>query len=79
MSFRSVIVQPIAHRPGADEQNVADAVPAIEPAAHAARILPACRKSIRAVAHAGRLRSGRGRCARAPNDGFGFVPAICLS
>src|SRR3984957_20469433 len=34
MTFRIAIVQPISHRPGEDESNVADAVRAIEHAAH---------------------------------------------
>ena len=34
MTFRIAIVQPISHRPGEDERNVADAVSAIEHAAH---------------------------------------------
>src|SRR5579864_8752264 len=34
MTFRIAIVQPISHRPGEDEGNVADAVSAIEHAAH---------------------------------------------
>ncbi len=34
MTFRIAIVQPISHRPGEDERNVADAVRAIEHAAH---------------------------------------------
>src|SRR6202162_6296058 len=34
MTFRIAIVQPISHRPGEDEHNVADAVRAIEHAAH---------------------------------------------
>src|ERR1700726_5163086 len=34
MTFRIAIVQPISHRPGEDEHNVADALRAIEHAAH---------------------------------------------
>ena len=34
MTFRIAIVQPISHRPGEDERNVAEAVSAIEHAAH---------------------------------------------
>ena len=34
MTFRIAIVQPISHRPGEDERNVADAVRAVEHAAH---------------------------------------------
>ena len=34
MTFRIAIVQPISHPPGEDEANVADAVRAIERAAH---------------------------------------------
>src|SRR6202162_1651341 len=34
MTFRIAIVQPISHRPGEDERNVADAVSAVEHAAH---------------------------------------------
>jgi len=34
MTFRIAIVQPISHRPGEDERNVADAVAAVEHAAH---------------------------------------------
>ena len=34
MTFRIAIVQPISHRPPEDERNVADAVRAIERAAH---------------------------------------------
>ena len=34
MTFRIAIVQPISHRPGKDERNVADAVSAIEHAVH---------------------------------------------
>ena len=34
MTFRIAIVQPISHPPGEDERNVADAVSAIEHAAH---------------------------------------------
>ena len=34
MTFRIAIVQPIAHRPGEDERNVAEAVRAVEHAAH---------------------------------------------
>ena len=34
MTFRIAIVQPISHQPGEDERNVADAVRAVEHAAH---------------------------------------------
>ena len=34
MTFRIAIVQPISHRPGEDERNVADAVRTVEHAAH---------------------------------------------
>jgi hypothetical protein len=46
MTFRIAVVQPICHRPGTDEANVADAVRAIERAAadgaHFARSSRAC-------------------------------------
>ena len=55
MTFRIAIVQPISHRPGEDERNVADAVRAIEHAAHeGARFRLFSRKPIR----------GRGACRR---------------
>ena len=37
MTFRIAVVQPISHRPGDDERNVADAVRTIERAAGAAK------------------------------------------
>ena len=69
MTFRIAVVQPISHRPGEDESNVADAVATIERAAargRAFRLLPGDLSG--PVAHAGDVRSdrgdGRGRRAR---------------
>ena len=66
MTFRIAVVQPIAHRPGEDEKNVADAVRTIERAADAGRafrLLPGDLSG--PVADAGDVRSdrrdGRGR------------------
>ena len=61
MTFRIAVVQPISHRPGEDERNVADAVHTIERAAARRRafcLLPGDLSG--AVAHAGDLRSDRG-------------------
>ena len=61
MTFRIAVVQPISHRPPEDENNVAEAVRAVERAAgEGARFRLLSGKLSGSVAHAGDFRSDRG-------------------
>ena len=82
MTFRIAIVQPISHRPGEDERNVADAVRAIEHAAARGRRFRLLSGNLSGpVAHAGDVRSDRGAGAKPrPTHGvhvvFGTIEPI---
>jgi len=71
MTFRIAVVQPIAHRPGEDEANVADAVALIErAAAQGAHFRVPAGDLSGAMADAGDLRSDQ-------RDGRGGSAAWC--
>ena len=69
MTFRIAVVQPISHKPGKDENNIAEAVRSVERAAARGRpfrLLPGNLSG--SLAHAGDVRSDRRDRRRPPQD-----------